>query len=150
MMSGTKRYEAGLQRPVTQLTATVMTTDMGRCVVANVSNGGRSSSFVPSQVKVLKCIAPLTISNVVLGQYVGDPEGEGDAKLGYLDDPTVPEGSTQATFTMAVLYVHNERWDGKRAVAFKPIPLVPHSALVLSHNASAPQVFLSSSAVEKL
>lgn len=66
-----------------------------------------------SQVKVLKCIAPVSMSEVVLGQYVGDPEGEGDAKLGYLDDPTVPKGSTQATFATAVLYVHNERWDGK-------------------------------------
>uniref|UniRef100_A0A674C842 glucose-6-phosphate dehydrogenase (NADP(+)) n=1 Tax=Salmo trutta TaxID=8032 RepID=A0A674C842_SALTR len=64
------------------------------------------------KVKVLKCIAPITMSDVVLGQYVGDPEGEGDAKLGYLDDPTVPKGSTQATFATAVLYVHNERWDG--------------------------------------
>lgn len=32
------------------------------------------------------------MDNVVLGQYTGDPEGEGDAKLGYLDDPTVPKG----------------------------------------------------------
>ncbi|XP_063320371.1 glucose-6-phosphate 1-dehydrogenase [Pelmatolapia mariae] len=64
------------------------------------------------KVKVLKCIAPPSMSDVVLGQYVGDPEGEGDAKLGYLDDPTVPKGSTQATFATAVLYVHNERWDG--------------------------------------
>lgn len=58
------------------------------------------------------------MSDVVLGQYVGDPEGEGDAKLGYLDDPTVPKGSTQATFTSAVLYVHNERWDGNHAMFF--------------------------------
>lgn len=65
-----------------------------------------------SQVKVLKCIVPASMSDVVLGQYVGDPEGEGDAKLGYLDDPTVPKGSTQATFATVVLYVHNERWDG--------------------------------------
>lgn len=64
------------------------------------------------QVKVLKCITPASMSDVVLGQYVGDPEGEGDAKLGYLDDPTVPKGSTQATFSTVVLYVHNERWDG--------------------------------------
>uniref|UniRef100_A0A3Q3WUX4 Glucose-6-phosphate 1-dehydrogenase n=1 Tax=Mola mola TaxID=94237 RepID=A0A3Q3WUX4_MOLML len=64
------------------------------------------------KVKVLKCITPVSMSDVVLGQYVGDPEGEGDAKLGYLDDPTVPKGSTQATFATAVLYVHNERWDG--------------------------------------
>lgn len=64
------------------------------------------------QVKVLKCITPASMSDVVLGQYVGDPEGDGDAKLGYLDDPTVPKGSTQATFATVVLYVHNERWDG--------------------------------------
>ncbi|XP_061651380.1 glucose-6-phosphate 1-dehydrogenase isoform X1 [Phyllopteryx taeniolatus] len=64
------------------------------------------------KVKVLKCINPVLMSDVVLGQYVGDPEGEGDAKLGYLDDPTVPKGSTQSTFATAVLYVHNERWDG--------------------------------------
>ncbi|KAG7471838.1 hypothetical protein MATL_G00102260 [Megalops atlanticus] len=64
------------------------------------------------KVKVLKCISPVSLSDVVLGQYVGDPAGEGDAKLGYLDDPTVPKGSHTATFATAVLYVHNERWDG--------------------------------------
>ncbi len=68
---------------------------------------------VSLQVKVLKCIEPVSLSDVVLGQYVGDPDGEGDAKLGYLDDKTVPEGSTQATFATVVLYVKNERWDGK-------------------------------------
>lgn len=65
------------------------------------------------QVKVLKCIAPATLDNVVLGQYVGNPDGEGDAKLSYLDDTTVPKGSTTATFATAVLYVNNERWDGR-------------------------------------
>uniref|UniRef100_A0A673JXL7 glucose-6-phosphate dehydrogenase (NADP(+)) n=1 Tax=Sinocyclocheilus rhinocerous TaxID=307959 RepID=A0A673JXL7_9TELE len=64
------------------------------------------------KVKVLKCIEPVSVSDVVLGQYVGDPDGEGEAKLGYLDDKTVPEGSTQATFATALLYVKNERWDG--------------------------------------
>lgn len=73
------------------------------------------------------------MSDVVLGQYVGDPEGEGDAKLGYLDDPTVPAGSTQATFTAAVLYVHNERWDGKHTVPFtKQILLISHFHRALS------------------
>uniref|UniRef100_A0A8C9Z121 glucose-6-phosphate dehydrogenase (NADP(+)) n=1 Tax=Sander lucioperca TaxID=283035 RepID=A0A8C9Z121_SANLU len=83
------------------------------CLVAMEKPASTSSDDVRDEkVKVLKCIAPVSISDVVLGQYVGDPEGEGDAKLGYLDDPTVPKGSTQATFTTAVLYVHNERWDG--------------------------------------
>ncbi|XP_069544964.1 glucose-6-phosphate 1-dehydrogenase-like isoform X1 [Brachyistius frenatus] len=64
------------------------------------------------KVKVLKCIAPVAVSDVVLGQYVGDPKGEGQSKLGYLDDPTVPKGSCTPTFATAVLYVQNERWDG--------------------------------------
>ncbi|KAG9269069.1 glucose-6-phosphate 1-dehydrogenase-like isoform X1 [Astyanax mexicanus] len=64
------------------------------------------------KVKVLKCIAPVTLADVVLGQYIGNPEGEGEEKLGYLDDPTVPEGSCTATFATAVLFVHNERWEG--------------------------------------
>lgn len=76
---------------------------------------------------MLKCIAPASMSDVVLGQYVGDPEGEGDAKLGYLDDTTVPKGSTQATFATVVLYVHNERWDGKDI-----LPLIKQT-LLFSH-----------------
>lgn len=49
---------------------------------------------------------------MVLGQYVGNPGGEGESKYGYLDDPTVPEGSKTSTYAMAVLKIHNERWDG--------------------------------------
>lgn len=44
------------------------------------------------QVKVLKSISQVELDNVVLGQYVGNPEGQGDEKQGYLDDPTVPKG----------------------------------------------------------
>ena len=43
---------------------------------------------------------------------MGNPKGEGDAKLGYLDDKTVPDGSVTPTYAMAVLYIRNERWDG--------------------------------------
>ncbi|XP_055999939.1 glucose-6-phosphate 1-dehydrogenase-like isoform X1 [Ostrea edulis] len=64
------------------------------------------------KVKVLKSISPVELDNVVLGQYIGDPAGEGDQKIGYLDDPTVPKGSTTPTFVTAVLKVMNERWDG--------------------------------------
>ncbi|KAL4227115.1 glucose-6-phosphate 1-dehydrogenase [Mactra antiquata] len=64
------------------------------------------------KVKVLKSIPPIVIDNVVLGQYVGNPEGNGEEKLGYLDDPTVPAGSTTPTFVTAALFVRNERWDG--------------------------------------
>lgn len=69
--------------------------------------------FHTAQVKVLKCIAPVAATDMVLGQYVGDPEGVGHSKLGYLEDPTVPKGSCTPTFATAVLYVQNERWDGE-------------------------------------
>ncbi|XP_022060897.2 glucose-6-phosphate 1-dehydrogenase-like [Acanthochromis polyacanthus] len=83
------------------------------CLVAMEKPASTSPDDVRDEkVKVLKSIAPVTMSDVVLGQYVGDPEGEGESKLGYLDDPTVPKGSCTPTFATAVLYVQNERWDG--------------------------------------
>lgn len=64
------------------------------------------------KVKVLRCIKSIERKDVVLGQYVGNPEGEGDAKLGYLDDKTVPTGSVTPTYALAALHINNERWDG--------------------------------------
>jgi glucose-6-phosphate 1-dehydrogenase len=65
------------------------------------------------KVKVLKAVDVLSLDDVVLGQYQGDPEGaDEDARLGYLDDPTVPAGSTCPTFAAAHLKIKNERWDG--------------------------------------
>lgn len=61
---------------------------------------------------MLRCIKTLELDDVVLGQYVGNPEGEGEAKVGYLDDKTVPVGSTTPTYALAVLRINNERWDG--------------------------------------
>ena len=64
-------------------------------------------------MKVLKAISALPLSKCVLGQYEGDPNSEDpDARLGYLDDKTVPEGSTCPTYAAAVLHINNERWDG--------------------------------------
>ncbi|TNN82826.1 Glucose-6-phosphate 1-dehydrogenase [Liparis tanakae] len=83
------------------------------CLIAMEKPASTSPDDVRDEkVKVLKCIAPVAGSDVVLGQYVGDPNGEGNSKLGYLDDPTVPEGSCTPTFATVVLYVQNERWDG--------------------------------------
>ncbi|XP_030589365.1 glucose-6-phosphate 1-dehydrogenase-like [Archocentrus centrarchus] len=83
------------------------------CLVAMEKPPSTSPDDVRDEkVKVLKCITPVEVSDVVLGQYVGDPEGEGQSRLGYLDDPTVPKDSCTPTFATAVLYVRNERWDG--------------------------------------
>lgn len=83
------------------------------CELLHRDMQGAPSPPLPFQVKVLKCISEVQADNVVLGQYVGNPNGEGEATRGYLDDPTVPHGSTTATFAAVVLYVENERWDGR-------------------------------------
>jgi glucose-6-phosphate 1-dehydrogenase len=64
------------------------------------------------KVKVLKSIKPIRLEETVLGQYVGDKGKKGEASEGYLDDPTVPVGSTTPTFATSILHVNNERWDG--------------------------------------
>ncbi|XP_072102259.1 glucose-6-phosphate 1-dehydrogenase isoform X1 [Mobula birostris] len=83
------------------------------CLVAMEKPASTNSDDVRDEkVKVLKNILEIQMENVVVGQYVGNPNGEGEAKKGYLDDPTVPVGSTTPTFATVVLYVQNERWDG--------------------------------------
>lgn len=83
------------------------------CLVAMETPASTNPDDVRDEkVKVLKCVAPVSASDVVLGQYVGDLNGDGEARLGYLDDPTVPTGSCTPTYATAVLYVQNERWDG--------------------------------------
>jgi hypothetical protein len=64
------------------------------------------------KVKVLRSISEIQLQDVVLGQYIGNENGTGQEKLGYLDDPTVPKGSNTPTFACAVLRIKNDRWDG--------------------------------------
>lgn len=64
------------------------------------------------KVKVLKSIPELNLDDVVLGQYIGNPDGQGEERYGYLDDKTVPANSTTPTYALAVLQIKNERWDG--------------------------------------
>lgn len=65
------------------------------------------------KVKVLKCISPIELDDILLGQYVGDPNADDEAKkLGYTDDKSVPKDSRTPTYAMAVLKIRNERWDG--------------------------------------
>ncbi|KAI8841352.1 glucose-6-phosphate dehydrogenase [Chytridium lagenaria] len=61
------------------------------------------------KVKVLRCIKPLTVDDVCLGQYTASPDGR---EPGYLDDPTVPKGSVTPTYAAAVFFIHTERWEG--------------------------------------
>ncbi|KAJ6801819.1 glucose-6-phosphate 1-dehydrogenase, cytoplasmic isoform [Iris pallida] len=53
------------------------------------------------KVKVLQSVLPISLEEVVLGQYEG-----------YKDDPTVSNNSNTPTFATVVLHIHNERWEG--------------------------------------
>lgn len=52
------------------------------------------------------------MANLVIGQYIGNPQGTGAEAEGYLDDPTVPNNSTTPTYAQAVVFINNERWEG--------------------------------------
>lgn len=65
------------------------------------------------KVKVLRCVVPVKLEDVVIGQYVGDKEStDSERQLGYLDDKGVPKDSVTPTFAQTVLFINNERWDG--------------------------------------
>jgi glucose-6-phosphate 1-dehydrogenase len=64
-------------------------------------------------VQFLKNVEPIKMSDVVLGQYVGNPDSnDARERIGYLDDPTVPKDSKTSTFSLTVLKVKNNRWSG--------------------------------------
>ncbi|KAJ2944637.1 hypothetical protein O0L34_g3988 [Tuta absoluta] len=64
------------------------------------------------KVKVLRHIPPIELNDLLVGQYVGNPNGQGEEKLGYLEDPTVPRGSVTPTYALAALWINNARWQG--------------------------------------
>lgn len=53
------------------------------------------------KVKVLRCVEPLTLDNVVTGQYSG-----------YLEEDGVPTDSSTETFALLTLHINNPRWSG--------------------------------------
>ena len=61
------------------------------------------------KVKVLRSIAEIRLQDIVLGQYVGNPQGASEVeRAGYLDDPTVPKDSVTPTFAACVLRIKVE------------------------------------------
>ncbi len=70
--------------------------------------GHEYSNFVRDEkVKVLQCIEPWMLKDIVIGQYTA-----GNGQPGYLDDETVPRDSIQPTYACVVTYIHNKRWEG--------------------------------------
>jgi glucose-6-phosphate 1-dehydrogenase len=63
------------------------------------------------KVKVVRQIAPLTMDDIVVGQYTG-AEWKGRIYPAYVEDETVPDDSITPTFSAAVLTIDNDRWRG--------------------------------------
>lgn len=59
---------------------------------------------------MLRCIPPVKLEDTILGQYTRSEDD--DSKIGYLEDKTVPAGSTCPTFAACTLWINNERWEG--------------------------------------
>lgn len=69
---------------------------------------GYSAGYIRDEkVKALRSVPPLTMDELVVGQYTA-----GLGKPGYLDEPGIPRGSITPTYAAAVLHVRNRRWDG--------------------------------------
>eukprot|EP00117_Sycon_ciliatum_P010147 scpid47189/ scgid12164/ Glucose-6-phosphate 1-dehydrogenase X len=83
------------------------------CLIAMEKPASTSPDDIRDEkVKVLKCMSPITPDEVVTGQYVADPNGEGESAVGFREDPGCPPDSKQCTYAAAVGWVRNERWDG--------------------------------------
>ncbi|CAG2122573.1 unnamed protein product, partial [Medioppia subpectinata] len=61
---------------------------------------------------VLQHMKDLAMEDIVLGQYVANPKGVGEAATSYTDDPKVPKNSTAATYSLVALHIDNDRWRG--------------------------------------
>jgi len=84
------------------------------CMVAMEKPVSTSADDIRQEkVKVLKSIPPISLDDVITGQYVASNiPGNEESKQGYTDDPTVPKGSKCPTFAVVRLHINNERWDG--------------------------------------
>jgi len=63
------------------------------------------------KIRVLRCIRPLGLDALAVGQYTA-AEWNGRLVKGYLEDDLVPANSITPTFAAALLRVENDRWRG--------------------------------------
>jgi len=61
------------------------------------------------KVKLLRAVVPVSMNDIIIGQYVSDKDKK---HQGYLDDTTVPRDSITPTFATAILHIKNSRWNG--------------------------------------
>ncbi|CAB3409952.1 unnamed protein product [Caenorhabditis bovis] len=65
------------------------------------------------KVKVLKAAKVVELKDLVIGQYVANPDcSHPEAAQGYKDDEAIPKDSKTPTYALAVVHINNERWEG--------------------------------------
>lgn len=72
-------------------------------------------SVAVEKVKLLKAMKTIKMEDCFLGQFGKNAwmhKGERHEEPGYLDDPTVPPGSTCPTYAAVSLEIDNDRWRG--------------------------------------
>lgn len=60
------------------------------------------------KVRLLRCIPPVLMDEMFVGQYAGSERGG----VAYTREPGVPADSLTPTYASAVLHIRNARWDG--------------------------------------
>jgi glucose-6-phosphate 1-dehydrogenase len=68
-------------------------------------------SIIQAKVNLLSDVQTISLDKCPTEVFLGQFTANSDEK-GYLDDDTVPKGSTCPTFAAVVLRVNNERWNG--------------------------------------
>ncbi|XP_045480937.1 glucose-6-phosphate 1-dehydrogenase-like [Harmonia axyridis] len=63
-----------------------------------------------AKYKVLSQIPEVELDNVVLGQYVGNPEGTEEERESYRDHLKIDEDSLTSTFAVVVVFIKNDTW----------------------------------------
>ena len=71
----------------------------------------RAKDIRNAKVETLKHIAPLKLSDVMLGQYVGG-KLHGVTHPGYRKEESTPDNSRTPTYAAVALKIQNERWQG--------------------------------------
>ena len=73
---------------------------------------GLAAEYVRDEkVKALRCVAPVGLDDIVVGQYTAGSIA-GHQSDGYLAEADVPSNSRTATYAAAVLHINNRRWHG--------------------------------------
>jgi len=62
-----------------------------------------------AKVKLLKSVVPVTLNDILVGQYGASADGNQPA---YIAEPTVPPDSLTPSYAAAVMRVDNHRWAG--------------------------------------